>query len=67
MKRFFFDLVGDVRAHDFMGHEARPKRKPKSARPSLHIASELNGQASPNQGTSLLSAMNVAQRYSRHQ
>jgi hypothetical protein len=67
MKRFFFDLVGDIRAHDFMGHECSPKRKPKRTRHSLHIASDRNGQASPDQGTSSLSAMNVAQRYSRHQ
>jgi hypothetical protein len=46
---------------------ARPKRKPKRTRHSLHIASELNGQASPNEGTSSLSAMNVAQGYSQHQ
>jgi hypothetical protein len=29
MKRFFFDLVGDIRAHDFMGHECSSKREAK--------------------------------------
>jgi hypothetical protein len=29
MKRFFFDLVGDIRAHDFMGHECSSKKEAK--------------------------------------
>jgi hypothetical protein len=65
MKRFFFDLVGDIPARDFMGHEIGQNGSQKAR--GLHCASELNGQASPNQGTSSLSATNVAQRYSRHQ
>ena len=30
MKRFFFDLVGDIRAHDFVGHECSSKKEAKS-------------------------------------
>jgi hypothetical protein len=29
MKRFFFDLIGDVRARDFMGHECSSKTEAK--------------------------------------
>jgi hypothetical protein len=29
MKRFFFDLVGDIRAHDFMGHECSSRKEAK--------------------------------------
>ena len=27
MKRFFFDLVGEIRAHDFKGHECSSKKE----------------------------------------
>jgi hypothetical protein len=30
MKRFFFDLVGEIRARDFMGHECSSKKEAKS-------------------------------------
>jgi hypothetical protein len=30
MKRFFFDLVGEIRACDFMGHECSSKKEAKS-------------------------------------
>jgi hypothetical protein len=30
MKRFFFDLVGEIRAHDFMGHECSSKKEAKT-------------------------------------
>jgi hypothetical protein len=30
MKRFFFDLVGDIRARDFMGHECSSKKEAKN-------------------------------------
>jgi hypothetical protein len=30
MKRFFFDLVGDIRAHDFMGHGCSSKKEAKN-------------------------------------
>jgi len=68
MKRFFFDLVEEIRAHDFMGHECSSKKEAKkhAAFIAHRIASELNGQASPNQETSSLSATTVARRYSRH-
>jgi hypothetical protein len=46
---------------------ARLKRKPKSTHRSSHIASELNGRASPNRGTSSLCAITVAPRYLRPQ
>jgi hypothetical protein len=29
MKRFFFDLVGDVPARDFLGHECSSKKEAK--------------------------------------
>jgi hypothetical protein len=29
MKRFFFDLAGEIRAHDFMGHECSSKKEAK--------------------------------------
>jgi hypothetical protein len=29
MKQLFFDSVGDVRAHDFMGHECSSKKEAK--------------------------------------
>jgi hypothetical protein len=29
MKRFFFDLAGEIRAHDFMGHECATKKEAK--------------------------------------
>jgi hypothetical protein len=29
MRRFFFDLVGDIRAHDFMGHECSSRKEAK--------------------------------------
>ena len=29
MKRFFFDLVGDIRAHDFLGRECSSKKEAK--------------------------------------
>jgi hypothetical protein len=30
MKRFFFDLIGDIRARDFMGHECLSKKEAKN-------------------------------------
>jgi hypothetical protein len=30
MKRFFFDLVGEIPAHDFMGHECASKTEAKN-------------------------------------
>ena len=30
MKRFFFDLVGDIRAHDFVGHECSSKKEARN-------------------------------------
>jgi hypothetical protein len=67
MKRFFFDLVGDIRAHDFMGHECSSKTEAKkhAAFIARRIGTERPSFAKP--GISSLSAMNVAQRYSRHQ
>ena len=29
MKRFFFDLIGDIGARDFMGHECSSKKEAK--------------------------------------
>jgi len=29
MRRFFFDLAGDLSAHDFMGHDCASKREAK--------------------------------------
>jgi hypothetical protein len=30
MRRFFFDLAGEIRAHDFMGHECSSKKEAKT-------------------------------------
>lgn len=39
MKRFYFDLVGDIRARDFMGHECSSKKEAKEH--ALFIASRI--------------------------
>jgi hypothetical protein len=67
MKRFFFDLVGEIRARDFMGHECSSEKEAKSH--AAFIAHRIGTQrpSFAKRVPSSLSAMNVAQRYSRHQ
>jgi hypothetical protein len=41
MKRFYFDLVGEIRAHDFMGHECSSKKevgRKKSLAPAARMS-----------------------------
>ena len=77
MKRFFFDLVGDIRAHDFMGHECSSKKEAKKQasklRRSVPMRCAMSGTNNFDRpacltnlllGTSSPCATNVAQRYS---
>jgi len=59
MKRFFFDLAGEIRAHDFMGHECSSKKEAKQHAAFIARRIGTEGQASPNQGTASPSATSL--------